>query len=33
VPQAQDRVFQQVLGVSTDELRRGVAEYAGSVSR
>ena len=33
VPQAQDRVFRQVLGVSTDELRRGVADYAGSVAR
>ena len=33
VPQAQDRVFQQVLGVSTDELRRGLADYAARVSR
>lgn len=33
VPQAQDRVFQQVLGVTTDELRRGLADYADSVSR
>ena len=33
VPQAQDRVFQQVLGVSTDELRRGLADYAGRLAR